>query len=233
MRTRAREAGARTWCSRRVDAGARITAVDVFHHRGVLGQLPAHRHWCNHSGVSGRWRAVSLEHAVPGEKASAAVRQQPPRIHRRPATAARGRSGCQQSECARSTAAAGGFCMSAEKLHELEARKRLLLARSALLRLEIRHQVSGIRGTINVLNAGKFVARSAPVRSALLGLALSRLGHSRVAGLVGWASKAVLAGKIVSFALQMRRTLSGADEPAAPLVLKPGRKPVAPVQTYH
>lgn len=104
-----------------------------------------------------------------------------------------------------------------DSLTELATRKRLLLARSALLRLQIRHQARGLRGSVSLLNTGMHVATSKPVRSALFALVLSKLGHSRAAGLIGFAGKVILAAKVAGFVMQLRRGLrdGGAGAPAA------------------
>jgi hypothetical protein len=94
-----------------------------------------------------------------------------------------------------------------EKLQELAARKRLLLARSALARLQIRHQLYGVHSSMNWVNVGMQAVTSRPVRSALFGLALSRLGHNRVARLLAIASKAILFAKITGVALDVKRGL--------------------------
>lgn len=126
--------------------------------------------------------------------------------------------------------------MSSEKLGELAARKRLLLARSALVRLQIRHQLHGVRSSVSLLNTGARVAGSPQVRSALFALLLSRLGHSRAAGMLGLASKGILLGKAVSFVLALRRSLRK-PEPDKPIetapALSPRRQPVAPPRAYH
>jgi hypothetical protein len=92
-----------------------------------------------------------------------------------------------------------------EKLQELAARKRLLLARSALTRLQIRHQLYGVHSSVSWVNVGMQAATSRPVRSALFGLVLSRLGHNRVANVLAMASKAILFAKITGVALDIKR----------------------------
>lgn len=107
-----------------------------------------------------------------------------------------------------------------EKMLELAARKRLLLMRSALLRLQLRQQLDGsVRSGLGWVDFGVRAATSAPVRSALFGLALSRLGHNRVARAIAIASKALLFAKITGVALDIRRGLQCQRPPALP----PGR----------
>lgn len=101
-----------------------------------------------------------------------------------------------------------------EKMLELTARKRALLMRSALLRLQIRQQIDGsVRNSVNWVNFGVQAATSAPVRSALFGLALSRLGHNRVARAIAIASKVLLFAKITGVALDVRRGLQRHQAP--------------------
>lgn len=101
-----------------------------------------------------------------------------------------------------------------EKLQELAARKELLLARSALIRLQIRHKLLGVRSGASWVNVGMHAATSAPVRSALFGLALSSLGHNRVARVLAIASKAILFAKITGVALDIKRGLRRSDASA-------------------
>lgn len=111
-----------------------------------------------------------------------------------------------------------------EKLQQLAARKRLLLARSALTRLQIRHQLYGMRSSANWVNVGVQTATSRPVRSALFGLALSRLGHNRVARWLAIASKAILFAKVTGVALDVKRGLGSyraADEGKFPQEIPP------------
>lgn len=94
-----------------------------------------------------------------------------------------------------------------EKLSELAVRKQLLLARSSLIRLQIRHQLYSARSGVSWVNVGVHAATSAPVRSAVFGLILSRLGHNRVARVLAIASKAILFAKITGVALDIKRGL--------------------------
>lgn len=114
-----------------------------------------------------------------------------------------------------------------EKLQDLAVRKQLLLARSALIRLQIRHQLHGMRGGVSWANVGMRAVNSAPVRSALFGLALSRLGHNRVARVLAIASKAILFAKITGVALDIKRGLQRAESVEdVPVEKAPAKPPV-------
>lgn len=99
-----------------------------------------------------------------------------------------------------------------EKLEELAARKQLLVARSALNRLQLLHTAqtaaNTVRERLSWVHIGTQAATSAPVRSALFGLAISRLGHNRVAQLLSVASKIILFAKLTGVAVDIKRKLS-------------------------
>jgi hypothetical protein len=92
-------------------------------------------------------------------------------------------------------------------LDELAARKQLLIARSTLTRLQIQSELLGLRDSVSWTRIGLRAATSAPVRSAMFGLALSRLGHNRMARLLGLASKVILAAKMTGVAVAIRKQL--------------------------
>lgn len=101
-------------------------------------------------------------------------------------------------------------------LDELAARKQLLIARSTLARLQLKSELLSMRESISWTSIGLKAATSAPVRSALFGLAVSRLGHNRMARLLGLASKVILVAKMTGVAVQIRQKLSGAAEQLPP-----------------
>ncbi len=115
-----------------------------------------------------------------------------------------------------------------EKLRELAVRKQLLQARSALIRLQIRHQLYGMRSSVSWADVGMRAVNSAPVRSALFGLALSRLGHNRVARVLAIASKAILFAKITGVALDIKRGLQRTDSASDKSSNVPGNPPAIP-----
>jgi hypothetical protein len=94
-----------------------------------------------------------------------------------------------------------------KELDDLAGRKQLLIARSTLARLQMQSELLGLRESVSWTRIGLKAATSAPVRSALFGLALSRLGHNRVASLLGLASKAILFAKMTSTAIAIRKKL--------------------------
>jgi hypothetical protein len=100
-------------------------------------------------------------------------------------------------------------------LDDLAARKQLLIARSTLARLQMQSDLLGLRESVSWTRIGLKAATSAPVRSALFGLALSRLGDNRVASLLGLASKAILFAKMTGVAVAIRRKLKDDAEASA------------------
>jgi hypothetical protein len=92
-----------------------------------------------------------------------------------------------------------------EESELLAQRKQLLLARSSLGRLQIQHQLTNVYASVSWTRIGIKAATSLPVRSALFGLAVSRLGHNRVAQLIALASKAVLFAKITGVAIDIKK----------------------------
>lgn len=91
-----------------------------------------------------------------------------------------------------------------EKSELLAQRKQLLLARSSLGRLQIQHQLNNVYASISWTRIGIKAATSLPVRSALFGLAVSRLGHNRVAQLISLASKIILFAKMTGVAIDVK-----------------------------
>lgn len=92
-------------------------------------------------------------------------------------------------------------------LDDLAARKQLLIARSTLARLQMQSELLGLRESVSWTRIGLKAATSAPVRSALFGLAVSRLGHNRMARLLGLASRVILIAKMTGVAVDIRRKL--------------------------
>ncbi len=102
------------------------------------------------------------------------------------------------------------------KLEQLAAHKKVLVARSTLMRLQVQSELLDLRDSISWTKIGVRAATSAPVRSALVGWALSRVGHNRAARLLGLASKVILFAKLTGAAIAIRRKLVE-DEPAEAL----------------
>jgi len=101
-------------------------------------------------------------------------------------------------------------------LDDLAAHKQLLIARSTLMRLHLQSELLGLRESVSWTKIGLKAATSAPVRSALFGLAVSRLGHNRMARLLGLASKVILVAKMTGVAVEIRRKLTGPAEQLPP-----------------
>jgi len=91
--------------------------------------------------------------------------------------------------------------------------KELILARSALCRLRIRHEVSALRHNLSWREAGAAVAGSPAARDALFLLAAEGIGRERMARWLGQAGRFLAIAKFVHLALQMLRKPSA--EPAA------------------
>lgn len=95
-----------------------------------------------------------------------------------------------------------------DKSELLAQRKKLLLARSSLGRLQIQHQVNNVYASVSWTRIGIKAATSLPVRSAVFGLVVSRLGHSRVAQLISLASKIILFAKMTGVAMDVKNKFS-------------------------
>jgi hypothetical protein len=78
----------------------------------------------------------------------------------------------------------------------LALRKQILLARSALGRLRVAHQLSAIHDSLRWPRVGMAVAGSPPARSALLGLLVLVAGEGRVARLLRGAAAALMLAKL-------------------------------------
>jgi len=87
----------------------------------------------------------------------------------------------------------------------LALRKQLLQARSTLCRLKIRHELNTMQDTLSWARAGVLAAKALPVRSALMGLALYGVPHSRLARLLSLAARMLLLAKLASIAANLMR----------------------------
>lgn len=98
----------------------------------------------------------------------------------------------------------------------LAQRKRLLLARSSLQRLEIARELDALRAALRWPRAGLALAASPPVRKALLGLLLGFAGRGRLSRLLRMAAFAVVAVKVAGgLARRHLAQPSGASAPGA------------------
>jgi hypothetical protein len=95
--------------------------------------------------------------------------------------------------------------MTSAKLKELALKKELLQARSRLYRLRIRLDLDRLSEAMTWAQAGVSAAKSLPLRSGLVSLALQALGHGRLARMVRFASRVVLFAKLTGIAIDVAR----------------------------
>jgi hypothetical protein len=79
----------------------------------------------------------------------------------------------------------------------LARRKALLLARSSLYRLTLAREAELLRQSLAWRNLASSAASSTPVRPLLLGALMLFVGRSRIASLVGFATRALAVVKVV------------------------------------
>jgi len=93
-------------------------------------------------------------------------------------------------------------------------KKRLLLARSALYRLKLRHEAGQLRASLSWRQAAMTVAKSSTAQTAGFDLALEVLGPGRMARIVAFASRALMAARVANIVLMMlrRRTAEPSEE---------------------
>ena len=92
-----------------------------------------------------------------------------------------------------------------KSLENLALRKQLLRARSTLCRLRIRHELNTMRESLSWARAGVTAVKALPVRSAVLGLALYGVPHSRLARLLTLAARTLLLARLASIAASILR----------------------------
>jgi hypothetical protein len=88
---------------------------------------------------------------------------------------------------------------------ELVLRKRLLVARSALCRLKIRHEVGALRQSLSWRHAAVAAASSSPARAAAFGLVLEGLGEDRMSRFLAFASRALMVARITRIVVSLAR----------------------------
>lgn len=86
---------------------------------------------------------------------------------------------------------------------ELDLRKQLLVARSSLYRLKIRHEAGALLESLSWRHAAGAVASSQPARSAAFLLALEGLGESRMARLLVFARRVLMVARFTRIALDL------------------------------
>ncbi|MDH5265310.1 MAG: hypothetical protein OEX21_11220 [Betaproteobacteria bacterium] len=87
----------------------------------------------------------------------------------------------------------------------LALRKELLLARSSLCRLKIRHEADILRHSLSWRGAATAVAAAPPARAALFLLAAEAAGHARMARWLTLAGRALAAVRLARLALHLLR----------------------------
>jgi hypothetical protein len=88
---------------------------------------------------------------------------------------------------------------------ELVLRKQLLVARSSLCRLKIRHEALALRESLSWHRAAVTVAGTPAARSAAFLLALAGLGQDRMAKLLAFAGRVLMVARITGVALSLLR----------------------------
>lgn len=88
----------------------------------------------------------------------------------------------------------------------LALRKELLIARSSLCRLKIRHEVQDFHHNLTWREAGTAVVHTTAGRDAIFLLAAEGLGHERTARWLAVAGQVLAIAKLATLAAQMLRT---------------------------
>jgi hypothetical protein len=96
----------------------------------------------------------------------------------------------------------------------LALRKELLVARSSLYRLKIRHEVETFRHHLSWREAGAEAVRTPAARDALFLLAAEGIGRSRTARWLAVAGQVLAIAKLINLAVQMLRAPPA--DPAGP-----------------
>ena len=96
----------------------------------------------------------------------------------------------------------------------LAQRKQLLIARSALCRLQLRHDVTAIRESLTGVRAVSTLAGSRTARSAVFLVAVEILGAERMASMLATARRTLAIVRIARIAFEWMR--KPAADPAGP-----------------
>ena len=91
---------------------------------------------------------------------------------------------------------------------DLALRKQLLVARSSLCRLRIRHEGGALREGLSFRPLASMAASSAPARDAAFLLAMEGLGQDRTARLLAIASRALMVARFARIALALLKSPS-------------------------
>lgn len=88
---------------------------------------------------------------------------------------------------------------------DLALRKEILLARSSLCRLKIRHEAQAFRRNLTWREAGAAIAATPAARDAIFLLAAEGLGRDRVARWLALAGRVLAIAKLTNLAMHMLR----------------------------
>ena len=99
---------------------------------------------------------------------------------------------------------------------DFESRKQLLVARSALGRLRLRHDAARLRESLTPGQVGAALVRSPAARSAAFLLAIEVAGPNRIARLLSFASHALSLARMAGVALAWLKEPPRPPEPPAP-----------------
>ena len=100
---------------------------------------------------------------------------------------------------------------------DLALRKELLIARSSLCRLKIRHEVQSLRHSLSWREAGAAAVQTEAGRDALFLLAAEGIGRNRMARWLAVAGQALAIARLISLAVQaLRNPPAGPADPAQP-----------------
>jgi hypothetical protein len=89
--------------------------------------------------------------------------------------------------------------------HDIALRKNLLVAKSALSRLHIRHETHALRESLSWRHAGTAAMASPTARSALFLVALEGLGTERVTRWLAIARRSLVIAKLTAAAIALVR----------------------------
>lgn len=94
------------------------------------------------------------------------------------------------------------------RLEVLAGEKSLLLARSALCRLRLRHATHELRASLSWRRASVAAASASVMPPIVFGLALSFIGVGRAARVLKIAARIVVLAKVAGFAMGLARELA-------------------------
>lgn len=92
-----------------------------------------------------------------------------------------------------------------KSIEEIALRKKVLLAKSTLHRLEMQRNAQGVAASLGWVRKGAKVVSSLSVQTGLLGLALRRVTGSPVGQAVALTSGLILLSKVARLGLQLIR----------------------------